>query len=647
MNDGIEWRFGNTGYQDEDALDTGDVETFKKDPIASLARETCQNSLDARAGEEPVIIEFKVFDINKNDVNNIGIQELEERICACYEFEKDDPKENAILKAMKEYIAQDKIKILRISDFNTKGLEGIEDGTKRGTDFYNLTKGSGVSGKSGTSGGSKGIGKFASFVVSKTNTVYYSSKTKNGSGFIGITKLRSIPINPDDPDDTLLSTGKGSYGNTKKSLPIEGELKLDPSFSREENQYGTDIFLLGFDDIDDWKRDILIKVLESFMVAIYRGNLVVAVDDIVIDSNPESIRSIIYKEDFDKNRKLTGKKIRAQFELLEKGDAVKNDTLIINGSEVEIYIKSYTSQNENESINRCIAVRSPYMMIDEIGNKLGIPYSAMCIIGDNELNRRLREIENPQHTSWEINRLNHDKNRKAETKAIKNQFIEAVEKYIRESLISGEGKPIDLEGASDFLPDYEESGTGDISSQIKEDIEVKPLKRPKVNVPKTQKISDAGEGYDFDTGDENGDEEGIRVPHEGGDTPEPNPYPHDEPKDEDTGSSEGDKTILKKVELQGMRPRIAVTNKHEGKIDIIIDSIYDEQDCEIQLRLVGATDDKYPIEIRQAIHQDEECEIIDGRIVHFSLCKGERFVISCVANIDGMFGSEVIVNAYR
>ena len=31
MNDGIEWRFGNTGYQDEDALDTGDVETFKKE----------------------------------------------------------------------------------------------------------------------------------------------------------------------------------------------------------------------------------------------------------------------------------------------------------------------------------------------------------------------------------------------------------------------------------------------------------------------------------------------------------------------------------------------------------------------------------------------------------------------------------------
>ena len=34
---------------------------YKKDPIASLAREICQNSIDASYGEKPVKVEFSLF----------------------------------------------------------------------------------------------------------------------------------------------------------------------------------------------------------------------------------------------------------------------------------------------------------------------------------------------------------------------------------------------------------------------------------------------------------------------------------------------------------------------------------------------------------------------------------------------------------
>ena len=39
MNEEIKWRFKGNNYTTEFGLDTSDMETFKKDPIASLARE--------------------------------------------------------------------------------------------------------------------------------------------------------------------------------------------------------------------------------------------------------------------------------------------------------------------------------------------------------------------------------------------------------------------------------------------------------------------------------------------------------------------------------------------------------------------------------------------------------------------------------
>lgn len=42
------WRFPGNGYTQDQGLDTADMETFKRDPISSLARELCQNSIDAK-----------------------------------------------------------------------------------------------------------------------------------------------------------------------------------------------------------------------------------------------------------------------------------------------------------------------------------------------------------------------------------------------------------------------------------------------------------------------------------------------------------------------------------------------------------------------------------------------------------------------
>ena len=80
-NKNYKWKFIENGNGPEYSLDSTDVETFKKDPIASIARELCQNSIDARKGEEPVIVEFKSFYLNTKDLP--GIDALKNEMICC------------------------------------------------------------------------------------------------------------------------------------------------------------------------------------------------------------------------------------------------------------------------------------------------------------------------------------------------------------------------------------------------------------------------------------------------------------------------------------------------------------------------------------------------------------------------------------
>ena len=90
---------------------------FKKDPVSSLAREICQNSIDAAFGEKPVRVEFSLFQVARGEVP--GVDDLAAQIVACYKYKKDSPKEEPTLRELKKSISRDTITCLRVSDFNT------------------------------------------------------------------------------------------------------------------------------------------------------------------------------------------------------------------------------------------------------------------------------------------------------------------------------------------------------------------------------------------------------------------------------------------------------------------------------------------------------------------------------------------------
>lgn len=108
------------------------------------------------------------------------------------------------------------------------------------------------------------------------------------------------------------------------------------------------------------------------------------------------------------------------------------------------------------------------MKIKMSDNLSKLPFSAMCIIGDNEINSLLRDVENPQHTDWEFNRLNDDKPLKKKTRNAERLLREEIRKFVTEVMLADSSEKTDVLGAGEFLPSTED---GDM------EVEVKTIKR--------------------------------------------------------------------------------------------------------------------------------------------------------------------------
>lgn len=237
---------------------------------------------------------------------------------------------------------------------------------------------------------------------------------------------------------------------------------MDPDFSRKEGDYGTDVYVIGFNTESDWKWSIISKLLESFMVAIKEEALIVDVDDITISK--EKLQNLIYDPNLEKVcSKRLYKDIQAQYSLLFEDDILKKTICLSELGDIEVFVKKYDQINSDKATQRCVFVRYPYMKIKMSETLSKLPFSAMCIIGDNELNALLRNVENPQHTDWEFNRLNEDKDLKKKTKNAERLILHEVKNFVKEVMLADSSDETDVIGAGEFLPSTE---NGDVELEV-------------------------------------------------------------------------------------------------------------------------------------------------------------------------------------
>lgn len=640
------WQFPDNNCTKNFGLEDSDTEIFEGDADGGLAREICQNSIDAnnKKGKQ-TRVEFSRFTINTSEIP--GCKDLKKEIQECFNYKGNDPKEGRKLKYLKDTINKKTINCLRISDFNTTGLIGIKD-DENDSPFYLLTKGSGTSGKTEGNGGSKGIGKYACFVASDLNTVFYSTKAYNDQkqreevGYIGISKLRSRSMhNPNRPN--LMTMGTGYYAVNSDNAPFHTELHLDPNFRRNKGEYGTDVYLIGYSS-KNWVANITYKILEGFMASIIFSDFEVKVDNLLI--NKDTLSTII-NSDLFKHKKANEKRyLKAQYSLFADEGVEKKEFTVGGNSKITVYVKTYTQQNEAEASKRCEFIRYPYMRIKKLGIHAMLPYSAMCIIENNDLCEKLRSIEDPAHTEWQFDRLTRfDSNKKIITN-LYNEMIEDVRSFIQECLQQDTGEQVDFEGAGEYLPSEDNIDSGNELGQI-DSISTTPVRRVKINTPKTSKSSENGEGPQFSTGDPEGNEEGIEFPkHDEDNSPVPNPDPKPPVDDEKHGGKKGDIPAIIKIPLGGMRYK-AIYNYKTNCIDVIFTSKYNENNCELSIREVGLKDDRYKINIESASLNGVPCEIEDGIIKNLKIKENIKYKISCVVDTNERFASEVILNAIR
>ena len=117
----------------------------------SLVRETGQNSIDARAGAEPVTMTFELAEMKTDQIP--GIVELRHHLKQVEEETRNSQGHKGMLLAY-ETACQESIQVLRVSDFGTSGLSGSESIDAPKSSLSALTRGAGISADDGKRGGS-------------------------------------------------------------------------------------------------------------------------------------------------------------------------------------------------------------------------------------------------------------------------------------------------------------------------------------------------------------------------------------------------------------------------------------------------------------------------------------------------------------
>ncbi|WP_027127958.1 hypothetical protein [Fusobacterium perfoetens] len=616
----IGWNFPSNNYGKITGISEAGIETFKGNLYGSLAREICQNSLDARLDlTKPVLVEFKLdeIDIKKEP----RIYELEEIFEKCKKYWIDNKKTMTFLSKIDKIFLSSKIRVLRISDYNTTGLTGAN--LERNSCWQNLVKASGVSDKGGNSGGSFGIGKSAPFACSDLRTIFYSTIDKDGiEASQGVANLVSFE------ESGYVTQGTGYYGNKRTNSPIFEKTSFS-NFERKE--IGTDIFVLGFLNDENWIDEIIKATLEGYLISIINENLVVKVENIEIKKETLGFLMEKYKEEIP----VTYNYYEV---LLEDKEPVEYNFMGLGKLKLYLQIK----KNYKRSI---LMARSNGMKIfDKKRISSSIQFSGVCILEDEEINSYFREMETPQHNDWEPDRHQKPKEAKQMKKELFSYLKNAVFEKGRETITD----EMDAVGIGEYIPDIKDSclETQDnkketISNEIHDiSLEKIQLINSKMNnVRKENNFYDEieGEGYMTD--------EDILNSHfsknKSKKTSEKSNYFNG------TGNEgEGNNKINKTVQVTPTKLRLLVSDdiKKIYRLNFLIEEII--ENSIVELFIAGEQGNGF-LTIKEAYYNNKIATFRDNKIFLGKLEKGINYSIFFILNDEDTYSMEVKINGNK
>ncbi len=470
----MNWNFPTRDNGEEEGYANPGLQLFKDDTIKGLAREICQNSLDAYCDESvPVKVEFMRTKVKTEEFPGISGLARILKLCRIHPANvKDNKAQNFITKALSD-LDENTIDVLRISDFNTVGLQGAFD-TENMTPWRSLVKSTAVSIKldAKNAGGSYGIGKAAAFVNSSLQTVFYRTKDIDGvEAAQGVARLMAYKEeNIQEPEDPVRRS-TGYYGDPTNNTAVEHIAALDKIYARTE--VGTDIFIPGFQlpltGRLTWVERMVSEILENFLMSIYYGRLKIKIENWEISK--ETISNCIArvgaknaKNAYSYNKVLTA-----------NPDVIVEEKRSFHGLGT-LRLRVLYADDLNKNI---LVVRKTGMKIAEISKLPKISFTGILELQGEELNAFFRQMENPQHNKWAPD-LHEDPVR---AKEYKEEIESWVRDIICQKLAERTGAETDIDTGDVFntaTPEDDE-GKGEMKENILDsvqdiDVAVTPMK---------------------------------------------------------------------------------------------------------------------------------------------------------------------------
>ena len=413
MEENRGWYFPNNNGGEAEGFENQGINQFKMSPYGKLAREIIQNSYDAKIKGEnrKVRVEFRLVSIEKNRIPDL--ESIGKNINASAEYFPESERLEKFRQNANEKLKSDTIDVLKISDYNTTGLFGIED--RVNSAWYGLIKSSGNSTKSGVSGGSYGSGKHAAFVFSYFRTILYGTFVEGeGYAFQGKSILCS------HNEDGIEKRGIGYWGEIEENgcKPIRNQETMDEFYRREET--GTDLYIIGAKlEEENWVENIIYSVIENFWKLIIEDKLEVKIvnheEEINIDS--KNIRELA-QIGKDSNAKIDEHDSFNAYKFIELNDTVEDVRYgsICEENDVELKIAKLPQYPEK----KILRMRDTEMKINIFSpRKRPVNFIGILIAKGEKLNKQLRESEPQTHDSWNADNIEDDEDRKEIRETIK------------------------------------------------------------------------------------------------------------------------------------------------------------------------------------------------------------------------------------
>jgi len=427
----MNWKFDRLKNLQNYAFDEV-LERFYNFGIEGLIRENIQNSLDAhQENNDPVIIKIQLGQLTKDEIP--GLEEIEAHINSLKGYNLYT--KNTI-EHMKSVLRRNvtHVPFLSMEDMNTKGLDGSREGYNRYKpnqyQAYAYSRGMHYNDnddKEFIKGGSFGVGKIASNSASDIYTMFFANHDKTGHKTLG----GSIHLIEHQHEGEGYRA-HGFFTDSKDGLFTPYENQGFSSLFQKETQ-GLKIIIPFLREGFSNKYKIIRAIIDSFLLAIQRGHLLVEIEDKVISQ--DSLTNYLMNDAY-----YAFDDLDTMIRLDEVYTPLYYETLLNHYmKEITIYDKQGNDFNFslyfqlNEEIPKGVTgiFRNNGMKIEDfkVSSNVMKPYNALLIPKGKKEDKFLKSLENESHTKLDYKSIK-DKNASENAKYFINQIHKELSQVI-------------------------------------------------------------------------------------------------------------------------------------------------------------------------------------------------------------------------